>query len=317
VSSILKALKRVEKAESPNTEPPIWPSPVPHLGKGDGRWKGGVISKWMGGLLLVTLFLGVTWLSWKYLGNRAVSDHQDKKIQEPLNKTEATASNPAAPATSAVPAHTPVHTPQEKSVRSATPPAASDKLNPDPGKSHESHVSQAPLSNTPPAARKNEPPAPVQRENTPVAPSSPAPNANTQSDTGPMESLPQTPPPQPLMSETSTEEGPPQPQEEKSSSLEPQPQVEKGSAIEPTPKVPEKKSEETDVRIENAKPLKEGRLTLQAIAWSSIPEKRMVVISNEVLKQGGNVQGFEVVRIQENSVVLKEKGQLRSLGYAK
>ncbi|MEE8400097.1 MAG: general secretion pathway protein GspB [Desulfobacterales bacterium] len=50
----------------------------------------------------------------------------------------------------------------------------------------------------------------------------------------------------------------------------------------------------------------DGRMSLQAIAWSRLPEKRMAVINNRVVREGGTVNGIEVIRIHEDRVIIRE-----------
>jgi len=50
------------------------------------------------------------------------------------------------------------------------------------------------------------------------------------------------------------------------------------------------------------------RLKLQAIAWSAIPEKRIAVINDRVLREGSVVDGILVLRIDDSRVVVRENG---------
>jgi len=52
-------------------------------------------------------------------------------------------------------------------------------------------------------------------------------------------------------------------------------------------------------------------LSLQAIAWSTDPQKRIAVINGAILREGSMVDGMRVSRIMENRVVLRgEEGSL-------
>jgi hypothetical protein len=51
------------------------------------------------------------------------------------------------------------------------------------------------------------------------------------------------------------------------------------------------------------------RLKLQAIAWSPDPEKRIGVINDRVVKEGGSIDGIVVNHIGQDQVVVQEGGQ--------
>lgn len=55
--------------------------------------------------------------------------------------------------------------------------------------------------------------------------------------------------------------------------------------------------------------LTDGRLEVQAIVWSPVVEDRMAVINNQVIHQGNTVEGFSVVEIGQDQVLVKEGGQ--------
>jgi hypothetical protein len=51
-------------------------------------------------------------------------------------------------------------------------------------------------------------------------------------------------------------------------------------------------------------PLKNHSLKIQAIAWAEEPADRIAVIDNRVLTEGDSVQGYRLVIIEKNSVIL-------------
>ena len=51
-------------------------------------------------------------------------------------------------------------------------------------------------------------------------------------------------------------------------------------------------------------PLKNHSLKIQAIAWAEEPASRIAVIDNRVLTEGDSVQGYRLVTIEKNSVIL-------------
>jgi len=54
-------------------------------------------------------------------------------------------------------------------------------------------------------------------------------------------------------------------------------------------------------------PLTDGRLKVHAIAWSSNSEDRMAVVNTRVVYEGDSVDGFLVVAIRQEDVVVREK----------
>ncbi len=56
--------------------------------------------------------------------------------------------------------------------------------------------------------------------------------------------------------------------------------------------------------------LKDGRLKVQAIAWSQTAEDRMAVINSRILHEGDKVDGFLILAIRRDDVVVREKGIL-------
>ncbi len=62
--------------------------------------------------------------------------------------------------------------------------------------------------------------------------------------------------------------------------------------------------------FKRAQRLADGRLKVQAIAWSDVAQDRMAVINDRVVHEGETVDGFSIVAIGQDDVVVKEKGQL-------
>jgi hypothetical protein len=50
----------------------------------------------------------------------------------------------------------------------------------------------------------------------------------------------------------------------------------------------------------------ETRLKLHAIAWSTLPEKRIAVINGRIVREGESIEGFQVMRIGTEEVVVRE-----------
>jgi cytoskeletal protein RodZ len=54
----------------------------------------------------------------------------------------------------------------------------------------------------------------------------------------------------------------------------------------------------------------DNRLKIQAIAWSPVSEERMAVINSRIVREGSSVEGFSVVAIRPDDVIVKEQGRL-------
>ncbi|RMF88006.1 MAG: hypothetical protein D6739_00740, partial [Nitrospirae bacterium] len=61
--------------------------------------------------------------------------------------------------------------------------------------------------------------------------------------------------------------------------------------------------------------LHDPNLSLQALAWSPDRERRMAVISGEVVREGGSVGGYTVAAIRERGVELERGGRRWLLTY--
>ena len=70
-----------------------------------------------------------------------------------------------------------------------------------------------------------------------------------------------------------------------------------------TNKTPETKPVGTYDRIEDSK------LKLQALVWSDEVSKRMVVINGRIVREGESVDGYRVIEIHEEDVVVNQNGQ--------
>jgi hypothetical protein len=59
----------------------------------------------------------------------------------------------------------------------------------------------------------------------------------------------------------------------------------------------------------DAERLQDGRLKIQAIAWAPDARERMAVINNRILREGESVEGFTVLMIGEDQVLLSAEGR--------
>ncbi len=54
--------------------------------------------------------------------------------------------------------------------------------------------------------------------------------------------------------------------------------------------------------------LNDPDMKLQAITWSKEPQKRLVILNNQILRQGETVSGYRIDRINQDDVVLSKGG---------
>lgn len=67
---------------------------------------------------------------------------------------------------------------------------------------------------------------------------------------------------------------------------------------------------EDNAAYANADRLRDNRLKIQAIAWSPVPDERIAVINSRIVREGDSVEGFSVVAIRSDDVIVRENGQL-------
>jgi hypothetical protein len=58
--------------------------------------------------------------------------------------------------------------------------------------------------------------------------------------------------------------------------------------------------------FDGLKALDDDQLKLQAIAWSDDVARRMVVINNRIIKEGGTVDGFTITEIRQEDVIVND-----------
>jgi len=56
--------------------------------------------------------------------------------------------------------------------------------------------------------------------------------------------------------------------------------------------------------------LRNAPLKVQALFWSTSPTKRVAVINNLVLKEGDNIESFQIVRIDPDAIIVNADGHL-------
>jgi hypothetical protein len=61
--------------------------------------------------------------------------------------------------------------------------------------------------------------------------------------------------------------------------------------------------------------LRDDAVKLQAVAWSSDPERRMAVINEQIVREGNTIEGYTIATIREESVVVRKGGASWELRY--
>ena len=64
-----------------------------------------------------------------------------------------------------------------------------------------------------------------------------------------------------------------------------------------------------------AAPLARGLLTLQAISWSDVPSARLTIIDGRILREGETVDGYTVIQIRPEDIIVGKSGKQWKLGY--
>jgi hypothetical protein len=71
--------------------------------------------------------------------------------------------------------------------------------------------------------------------------------------------------------------------------------------------VPQKQTRPSNA-YDDLRPLTDGRLKIQAIVWSENQNDRMAVINTQIVHEGGSVDGFDLVAIRPEDVVVRGEG---------
>jgi hypothetical protein len=65
----------------------------------------------------------------------------------------------------------------------------------------------------------------------------------------------------------------------------------------------------------DVEPLARGTLQLQAISWSDNPGTRITVIDGRILREGHSIDGYTIIAIRPEDVILAKEGKRWKLGY--
>ncbi|MEN8246551.1 MAG: general secretion pathway protein GspB [Thermodesulfobacteriota bacterium] len=56
-------------------------------------------------------------------------------------------------------------------------------------------------------------------------------------------------------------------------------------------------------------------LKIQAISWSDVPEQSLAVINNQVMREGGAIEGYQISRINPDDIILQRGGKSYRLDF--
>jgi hypothetical protein len=68
-----------------------------------------------------------------------------------------------------------------------------------------------------------------------------------------------------------------------------------------------------DKKFASAKIMEDSKIELQAIAWSIDPKERIAVINGRVVREGASLEGFTITRIGKDEVFVVQRNELRKL----
>lgn len=63
----------------------------------------------------------------------------------------------------------------------------------------------------------------------------------------------------------------------------------------------------------SVKPLEDSKLKLQAISWSENPDNRIAVINGSIMREGESIEGFRIIQIGQDDVVVRAGQNERKL----
>jgi hypothetical protein len=292
VSTILKALKKLEQerdALQPSGPLPAFKKAVTGAAGAGQRWRqASGLKKWGFGLGVLFISLALLYLYTSSRNGPALRTRLPAATHKPLPLATA---RPESGVLRPVPP--PAERPLIATRRAATPEPA------------------APGADNPPA-----PPPTMDFRSPPALPT-------RQPAAAPAEGVEKSQPPEsrpaPGRPERSTEisrQKPPLPAAAQQRSLTPGP-VDAATSLQPAPpessgtasagNAPALSQKRSADSYDNSPVLSDGRLKVHAIAWSATVEDRMAVVNARVVHEGDSVDGFAVVAIRPEDVVVREK----------
>jgi len=271
LSSILRALKRIEKEAPPHDESHPWPRPIDSKKAVNSRVKKTwLYNKLIGILFFVIIIAAVAWL---VISQRQVivaklmpakSSNDTRQLSAPSKK------------------------------KSSTYQA---KIN-----STANRLKKAPQRSSPAPAKPSGEPF-SQKKSRPAGSTKPFPVVSSQNKVGQPHLLPK---PLPVQKR--------KPQKTRTRSVQLNPQT--GSTLSPKPaptpmlspktSAQKRKPGRANNKFDSVRVLDDSNFKLQAIAWSADAERRIVVINNRIVREGGTIDGFSVTQIREDDVIIND-----------
>ena len=271
MSSILRALKRIEKEAPPPDESHPWPRPIDSKKAVNSRVK----KTWLYNKLIRILFfvIIIAALAWLVFSQRQVivaklmpakSSNDTRQLSVPSKKKSSA----------------------YQAKISSTP----------------NRLKKAPQRSSPAPAKPSDEPF-SQKKSGPAGSTKPFPVVSSQNKVGQPHLLPK---PLPVKKRKL--------QKTKTRAVQLNPQT--GSTLSPTPtptpilsprtSVQKRKTGGVNNKFDSVSVLGDSQLKLQAIAWSKDAARRIVVINNRIVREGGTIDGFSVTQIREDDVIIND-----------
>jgi hypothetical protein len=259
LSSILKALKKIDESSPPDDNSPPWPHP------GDARdtITRSIQKRWLIRRTTTYILVAACVISLAVL----VYFRQAGKTSQVLTAGTQSGKNPEQGQ---------VHRAKRlKTAPTDKPSAPAVKTQPPPSRSSTPPVTKPPPQNSPPALQR-----------TPAAP--------TVDKSRMTAGRNRTRPPLPKKSMKAATKTVPPTGGESARTSPPKADAVKSSSASP----PEKSTQYS--RLQSAE------LILQAIAWAPEPSRRIAVVNGSIVKEGDSVDGFTLMRIRKDDIVLND-----------
>jgi hypothetical protein len=264
-------LKRIEKEAPPQDDSQPWPRPIDSKkavqSKVKKRW---LVNKLVSALVILLVVLAAGWLAYS----------QRHFIIAKFLPAESSENTPQKSVTSG----------DKKSIYQAkikTPPGKTNK--PGPGESAASGNQNA---NKPPLKKVTAPPPAKPMPGKPIPKNMTRPSKRSK--------------PVPVKKKTALKSTTKRAQPFQPSRSRQVPPI--ASSSQPLPGTPatQKTASERETGLDSLSTITDSKLKLQAIAWSDDATRRMAVINNQIVREGGMVDGFSVIKIRKDDVIVND-----------
>lgn len=281
MSSILKALKRIEKDAPPQDESHPWPRPIDSKKAFNSRVKKTWLYNKLLRLLVIFIILGA--VGWLVISQREVivaklmpaKSRNDTRQQSAPSQDQSRA--------------------YQAKISSTSKPVKNDSP----------HTSKAPAK---PAAKSNSP-----KKLIPAGSNKPSPRVLSQTRAGQPPSPPIPPPVKNKQSlKTKSKSG--QLNRQTGSTVSQMPATMPITST-GTPD-PKGKAGGSNTKFDSVSVFNDSKLKLQAIAWSQDASRRMVVINSRIFREGETVDGFSITQIREDDVIITDGSEIWRLEFS-